>query len=378
MILIIFTKITDIFELIKTDPAARQEIAKKTNIARMSARLTNYDILFRPHFKTHQSRTVGGWFQGGWSRKIAVSSATMAGYFIADGWNDVTIAFPYNTREHQLLEDLAAKANITLTIPGVESAMNLAAKAKTYFGVNIKIDTGYNRSGTRWDDTETVMQILKILKSNKHIVVTGLLSHSGDTYKAADASGVKAIYNLSVSRMKELRSRIDHPGLIISLGDTPSASLVEEFGDVDELRPGNFVFYDLMQHLAGNCSFYDIAVAMACPVVDIRHKSGKMVIYGGAVHLSKESVKVGNDNIFGLLVKIENNKWIPASVRAYVTSLSQEHGIISAPDSLLREFSPGDLAGVIPVHSCLTAELAGGYMLTDRTYADHLCEKKNF
>jgi len=33
---------------------------------------------------------------------------------------------------------------------------------------------------------------------------------------------------------------------------------------VDEIRPGNFVFYDLMQYRIGSCSVGQIAVAMAC------------------------------------------------------------------------------------------------------------------
>ena len=36
-------------------------------------------------------------------------------------------------------------------------------------------------------------------------------------------------------------------GLEISIGDTPACSILEEFAGVDEVRPGNFVFYDVMQ-----------------------------------------------------------------------------------------------------------------------------------
>ena len=217
------------FDSIKRPTLLLDRDIARANIMKMASRLQSAGVLFRPHFKTHQSRIVGGWFRELGISRIAVSSPTMAGYFIDDGWKDITIAFPYNTREHQFLEELAGRANITLTVPGVESAMNLAAKASTYFGVNIKIDSGYNRSGTSWDDVETVERIISILKRNKHLVVTGLLSHSGNTYKARSADEVTGIYNLSVERMKELRKKIAHPGLIISLGDTPSASLLEDF-----------------------------------------------------------------------------------------------------------------------------------------------------
>jgi len=38
----------------------------------------------------------------------------------------------------------------------------------------------------------------------------------------------------------------EYPHLLISYGDTPSCSIAENFDEVDEIRPGNFVFYDVM------------------------------------------------------------------------------------------------------------------------------------
>jgi len=117
-------------------------------------------------------------------------------------------------------------------------------------------------------------------------------------------------------------------------------------------------------------------VAMACPVVDNRPKNGTIVIHGGAVHMSKESVMIDNKKVFGMMVMITPEGWISYEEPYYLTSLSQEHGIISLPTAVARKFKPGDLVGIIPVHSCLTANLAGGYILTDGSGADHMNERK--
>ena len=54
---------------------------------------------------------------------------------------------------------------------------------------------------------------------------------------------------------------------IFSIGDTPAMSVVDNFDVIDEIRPGNFVFYDVMQQNIGFCYFEDIAVALAVQVV---------------------------------------------------------------------------------------------------------------
>ena len=46
----------------------------KSNIARMAAKAKAANVVFRPHFKTHQSREIGEWFRASGVDKITVSS----------------------------------------------------------------------------------------------------------------------------------------------------------------------------------------------------------------------------------------------------------------------------------------------------------------
>lgn len=352
-----------------------QDIAKR-NIRRMADRCLSEGIKFRPHFKTHQSKAVGEWFREAGISSISVSSVKMAYYFQSAGWDDITIAFPYNIRENILISELSKRVKLTITIPGKESALRLASMARSDIDIMIKIDTGYNRSGIKWDSSDDVSDIIRILSGNSHLRVRGLLNHSGDTYKAVNQIDIKSIYKISLERLNWLKESLQVHDLIISVGDTPSASILPEYGKVDELRPGNFVFYDLMQYRLGACKFEDIAVAMACPVVDVRPGSGSLVIYGGGVHFSKDHISVDGKSVYGKVVLLNSDGWKEFVPQCYLSSLSQEHGIINMPEDYISLFKPGDLIGVIPVHSCLTADLAGGYLKTDGTPADHMNEKK--
>jgi len=161
------------------------------------------------------------------------------------------------------------------------------------------------------------------------------------------------------------------------LGDTPSASVVDSYSGFDELRTGNFVFYDMTLANLGVCTSGDIAVAVACPVVDIRKRNNSLVIYGGAVHFSKESIMINGEKVFGKLVRITGNGWVEYEDELYLSSLSQEHGIIIDKKGILSHLRIGDLAGILPVRSQLSSNLLGKYMLPDGSFADHMSGQRS-
>jgi D-serine deaminase-like pyridoxal phosphate-dependent protein len=166
--------------------------------------------------------------------------------------------------------------------------------------------------------------------------------------------------------MKPLRSLIPEAEVILSVGDTPSCSIVNDFTGVDEVRPGNFVFYDLTQYRLGSCDANQIAVAVACPVVDKINKREEVIIYGGGVHLSKESLALPDGrSVFGLAVYLTEHGWVFPDDEVWLRSVSQEHGILSAPPEFFKNVNIGDLVGIIPVHSCMTADLLRVYHTTE-------------
>lgn len=146
------------------------------------------------------------------------------------------------------------------------------------------------------------------------------------------------------------------------MGDTPSCSLKEDLSDADEIRPGNFVYYDLMQEKLGSCHMQDIAVSVACPVTGIYPERNEIVIYGGAVHLSKEYLEE-DGKYFGLAVLYDNEGWSSPLPGTRLVSISQEHGVIRTTPQFLSSIKHGDLLGILPVHSCLTANLLQDHTL---------------
>lgn len=336
------------------------------NISRMAEKAQRNNLNFRPHFKTHQSHEIGRWFREFGVNTITVSSLSMAEYFAQDGWNDITVAFPANVHEHELINRLAATITLNLLVESPAIVQKLRQRLIHPIGLFVKIDSGYHRTGVNPSDKDLLDSILSEISQSKKFSFKGFLTHAGHSYKARSRNELERIHNESLAIMHNLKDRYQkqYPDLVISIGDTPSCSVLEDFSGVDEIRPGNFVFYDVTQTVIGSCPAEDIAVCMACPVVSKHPQRNELVVYGGSVHFSKDSLNENGSLILGKVVTLTESGWDTRPTTLYVKSLSQEHGIIHGPAEAIRSVKEGDVLGILPVHSCLTADCMGRYLTT--------------
>jgi D-serine deaminase-like pyridoxal phosphate-dependent protein len=338
------------------------------NIERMAQKAADHNLRFRPHFKTHQSLKVGEWFRQFGVEAITVSSVQMAEYFAASGWKDITIAFPVNILEIENINRLAAKIKLGLLVENTEAAGFLSKHILFPVDVWVKIDTGNYRTGIDPHDAEQVEMVIRKLTEGKNLTFKGFLTHSGHTYSAHSTDEIFNRHFDALLKLKFLKQRLSNqfPDIEISLGDTPAATLCTNFNGVDEIRPGNFVFYDLMQQNLGVCSFNDIAVRLVCPVVAKHRLRNEIVIHGGAVHFSKDSItNIDGKEMFGRLIITKDGEKQMLDQMNYLSKLSQEHGILKVAQTQFQNFNVGDLVEIIPVHSCLTANLMGHYLTTE-------------
>ncbi|MBU2502312.1 alanine racemase [bacterium] len=336
----------------------------RANLSRMQARALRSGVGFRPHFKTHQSPGIARWFAAAGVDRITVSSVPMAEQFADVGWRDITLAFLLNPGELPAIAWLARHlegkgGRLGVTVDSVEAARALAAVGGLPAAAWLKIDTGYGRTGVPWNDAGGLRAVAAALPAGP----VGLLTHAGHSYRARSAADLQALWAGTRERLEAARGSLQDPRLLLSVGDTPTCSIVEDLRGVDEIRPGNFIYYDLMQLAIGSCGPGDLAAAAACPVVGRYPGRREIVIHGGAVHLSKESLPGrGGGTVFGRLGTLTPDGRLGEIIDgAVIVALSQEHGIvrfgpeIAFPDA--AELGIGDPVLVWPVHSCLTADL---------------------
>jgi len=330
----------------------------RANIRRMAEKARANHLIFRPHFKTHQSHLIGQWFRDEGVTKITASSLSMAVYFAEDGWDDITVAFPVNIREMETINALAKRITLNLLVESEEAVSALASGVHHPVNLLIKIDIGTHRTGIDPTNTSELRRLIAAIDRAELLHFAGFLCHAGHSYHSRGTEGILQIHSESMSLLSTLRqSFADIPDLFISSGDTPTCSIAGSFPQVNEIRPGNFIFYDIMQQQIGSCDANDIGVAVACPVVAKHPERNELVIYGGGVHFSKDFIEEDGRRIYGHVVLPTGTGWGDRIQKAYVSKLSQEHGIISAPVDWINNQRIGDLVYVLPVHSCMTMDL---------------------
>ncbi len=338
------------------------------NIGTMLLRAKKSAVRFRPHFKTHQSATIGEWFRKAGVTGITVSSVAMARYFAENGWRDITIAFPFNVREIPALNRLDNLADIHLLTDHPDTVAGLAAGVSKQHRVFIKVDTGYHRTGIPWEFRDGILTLTRQIESSNRLTFAGILTHAGHSYHCSGPKQIKAVFRETVDRMNRVRDFLGKNGIQnckVSIGNTPGCSIADNFEGVDEIRPGNFVFYDLMQLSLGVCEEGNLALALLCPVTGIYPARNEIVVLGGAVHFSKEKLMdTDGYSIYGYGINLIQKGFGRLNREIRLVSLSQEHGIVQAPVEIIRKTRIGDLIAIVPVHSCLTADLYAGYLTT--------------
>jgi D-serine deaminase-like pyridoxal phosphate-dependent protein len=342
----------------------------RSNIARMAAKARQNSVMFRPHFKTHQSAQIGDWFKDEGITAITVSSVSMAQYFAAQGWRDITIAFPVNWLEIDAINALAAQINLHLVLESAETAQFLQEKLHHPVNIWLEIDSGYGRTGIVWDNTSLLLAVAKSVQAANHLTLQGLLTHSGQTYRIQNnPSEIQAIYDSVLEKMQYVKKLLAENGvahLKISIGDTPTCAILENFAGIDEMRPGNFVFFDMTQVRIGACQVEDVGVAVACPVVAKHPDRNVLVIYGGAVHLSRDYDALPDGTLYyGRVALPTANGWSAALPETYVKSISQEHGVIQTTSDIVAKINVGDVVYILPIHSCLTVDMLKRYQTPD-------------
>lgn len=313
----------------------------RQHIRQMIDKAQRNDCVFRPHFKTHDNTTIGGWFRDEGVSKITVSSLDMARKFANDGWTNIFVAVPVNINELDKINTLARTTRLTVLVDSAEVAEIVSKQGEGLY-VRIEIDAGYHRTGIDYTEGESIQLCMHHIGNGRAVTFDGFSAHAGNSYASKSRDEIALVHEQHRQRLSTLSLEY---GTTLSVGDTPTCSTQEDFSWATEIRPGNFIFYDLMQVGIGSCNLEDVSVVVRCPVISKNESRGEVVVHGGAVHFSKEHLNWHEEQCFG---KVKNSD-------AILSGLSQEHGKITGLD--LSRVHIGEYLDIIPVHSCLAANL---------------------
>jgi D-serine deaminase-like pyridoxal phosphate-dependent protein len=351
------------FDSINKPTLILNPITARRNLHTMAQKAQQSGVQFRPHFKTHQSSQIGEWFRAEGVQSITVSSVDMAVYFASCGWQDILIAFTANRRELAAINTLACQVHLGLLFEEADTLAFFMEHLKAPVTVWLEADNGNRRTGIPMADTAAFVSLAGGVHAPHQLA--GVLTHAGNTYHASSTDKIRQIYTNTLTGLQQIKAALAAAGwenTLISFGDTPTLSLAEHFEGMDEVRPGNFIFYDCSQLTYGSCRVEDIAVGVACPVIATYPQRSQLVLYGGGVHLSKDCFKAHGAPCYGYVCMLTPQGWGPPLPGAFVSALWQEHAMVNLDPAWLKAIHPGDLLMVLPSHSCMTVDLYDYYL----------------
>jgi len=339
----------------------------RQNAVRVSEIATRNRVRLRPHIKTHKCIEVARIQTAGYGGAITVSTLAEARAFSKHGFSDITYAVPIEQGKFDEAIDIlrsGVKLNLLTDDAGTVRLLDEAAgKAGVKFDVFLKIDCGTHRVGVEPHTAEAI-EIPRLLSDAANLHFAGILTHAGHSYNAHSKEEIFEVAQHERDSMVELAERLRGQSIevpTVSIGSTPTISCVDHLEGIDEIRPGNYIFYDAFQSTLGSCGLEDTALTVLAAVVHRDRTRRRIVVDAGAVALSKDRGPVGLDPAcgYGHVLDIEGNE---TGMR--VTSLSQEHGEIEAGEWFER-FKVGDRLRILANHSCLTAAQHSHYHIVE-------------
>lgn len=331
----------------------------KRNAARIVDIATRNGVRLRPHVKTHKCIEVARIQTAGHDGAITVSTLAEAKAFAANEFADITYAVPIERGKFdECIEIARGGVKLNLLTDDADTVAELDAasgKAGLKFDVFLKIDCGTHRVGVEPQTAEAI-NIPRQISNSANLNFAGILTHAGHSYDVKTVEEIKAVARHERDVMVELATRLRSDGIevpTVSIGSTPTINHIDHLDGIDEIRPGNYIFFDAYQATLGSCGFEDTALTVLAAVIHRDRKRKRLVVDAGAIAISKDRGPIGLDPKcgYGHVLDKDGNE---TGMR--VTSLSQEHGEIQADDdTLFDKFPVGSRVRILANHSCLTA-----------------------
>lgn len=346
------------FNEIDTPALLVDTVIIQDNILRMQEIARRRGIALRPHVKAHKCGVLARMQLDAGAVGIAIAKLSEAEKFASLGFTDIQIANQVvDVIKIRRLLDLSRKTTISVAVDSKDNVTELSeafTARDNQLDLYIEINVGLNRCGL--SDKSEIIELAKFIDKSPGVHLKGILSHAGQAYSASGRSEIETLGNYEGIYMTDIAALLRSEGLKISevsVGSTPTAKYAGEVQGVTEIRPGNYIFNDMMQVALGNVGVSQCALTVQAMVIS-KTSQVRVVIDAGSKALAQDQGVHGNFILNGY-------GYIPVSDTS-ISRLSEEHGIITHN---IDEFSLRDRVRIVPNHACPVMNLFDRAYLVD-------------
>jgi len=350
-----------VFESIKT-PTMIIDIAKvKNNICFMERIAKQNKTNLRPHIKTHKIPELAKMQLDAGAVGITCAKLSEAEVMADAGIKDIFLAYPLVEKEkleHAI--DLAKRIRLILSIDSFEGAClmsEVASNSGLEAEVRIEVDTGLKRTGISVDN---VLKLGKHIKNLPGLNLTGIYTYRGLVLDAKQTDDREAAGRQEGELLVSLAEELKDEGLNIrevSVGSTPTAEFAAKVDGITEIRPGTYIFNDIMQVNSKSATIDDCAAIVIVSVIST--PSDDLAVVDGGSKTFSTDAKIDSFPYF-----LKGYGKILGYDDLILDRLWEEHGVIRSGYGKTN-LKIGQKLMVIPNHICTTINLHDDVYFTD-------------
>ncbi len=315
-----------------------------------------YDVSYRPHIKSHKSIDIAKKQMNFGAIGITVATVGEAEVMSNGGIKDILIAYPISASiKLKQIKKIMQQSKITVAVDSAEQASLLQEFFKgdqQVLNVWIKVNSGLNRCGV---EPNEVVELANHISQLSALSLNGLFTHAGHSYAATTEKEIDDIAKKEAEVILKSVEMCEAVGIDIhhrSIGSTPTFKKAGKITGITEIRPGNAVFYDMIQVGLNVVSLEQCALTVLSTVGS--KQSNRIVIDAGSKTLNLDKGAHGNESVSG-------HGFIKEYPELVIERLSEEHGIIPIKGEIDVKIT--DQLTIIPNHACTVVNLFDSYII---------------
>lgn len=355
-----------IFDDVETPAVLLDEARMTANLRAMQDLANRHGVALRPHAKTHKSLEIGRRQIGLGASGVTVATLDEALVFLEGGFESITVARPVvsPSKWDRLLaaaKDRDAEVRVVVdSKEGIQVAGDRAAVSGRTVGLFLKIDVGLHRCGLLPEDPR-VGELAGMIHDHADLEFRGILSHAGHVYGSKSRDEAAEVAEEERRTMVAVHDALQSDGFPVrevSVGATPAVLATESFEGVTEIRPGNYVFLDLLPIRVGVARVADAALSVLATVISSNEHY--FVTDAGSKTLTSDTGVHGMTGNQGFGLAYPETGFLEPDREMVVEKVSEEHGMVRRNGF---DLAIGSKIRVVPVHSCPVANLARSYVV---------------
>ncbi len=329
----------------------------RRNIGEVQAVCNKCGKALIPMTKTHKSSYIAKLQLEAGASGLLVGSILEAERFSSLAPKCITFAYPFlGERNLTRMRKVGERARIIVSVDTFETASiyhTFCTRNNLKWEYLLLVDVGLHRFGV--EPEQAGKYVREIASAYPSLGFIGISSHPGQVYAATSREQVSACFLQEETSLRLARDSVRAEGFpcdMVASGSTPTFYQEAESGVITAVRPGNYVFYDVVQTTLG--ADVDRCALTVLATIISKRGNRKWMMDAGSKCFGLDKGAHGNAGVagYGRVARYE---------RLSVTSLSEEVGILESETPLTLNI--GDRIEIIPNHSCSAANMTSRMIL---------------